>query len=312
MTNPPAPARRIPADLPWTLAIVAGISAGFHMWKVPPFVPLLREELGISLADAGLLIGVVQLSGVLGGLAFGILIETIGVRRSLLIGLGVLAAASLAGGVVSGFGAMLALRALESFGYMLTVVAAPALVRREAQGPALNRAMGWWASYQGISSGAALAIAALLVGVLTRPVWWWALGIVSALVAVAIALVVAPDPPRAQRRTARELLGGIGRTVRAAPPWLVGLTFTAYASGWIAVIGFLPTVYDDAGVDARSAGLLTAVASAANIIGALAGARMLRAGRARAGSSGRAWAGWPCSAGRCSPPVCRSAGRSRR
>ena len=48
MTTPAAAARRIPADLPWALAIVAGISAGFHMWKVPPFVPLLREEFGIE------------------------------------------------------------------------------------------------------------------------------------------------------------------------------------------------------------------------------------------------------------------------
>lgn len=278
MTTPAAAARRIPADLPWALAIVAGISAGFHMWKVPPFVPLLREEFGVNLADAGLLIGVVQLSGVIGGLAFGMLIEAIGVRRSLLIGLGALAVASIAGGFAPGFGWLVGLRAVESFGYMLTVVAAPALVRREAQGPALTRAMGWWASYQGISSGIALAIAAVLAGGLTRQAWWWSLGAFSALVAVALLLLVAPDPPRIERRTAREVLGAIGRTLRSAAPWLVGITFAAYASGWIAVIGFLPTVYDDAGVDPRTAGLLTAVASAANIIGALAGARALRAG----------------------------------
>ena len=290
-------ARRIPADLPWALAIVSGISAGFHLWKVPPFVPLLRDEFGVSLADAGLLIGVVQLAGVIGGLAFGMLIEAIGVRRSLVIGLGVLSAASIAGAFAPGFGWLVGLRAVESFGYMLTVVGAPALVRREAHGPALTRAMGWWASYQGISSGVALAIAALLAGALSRQAWWLSLGGFSALVAVALLLLVAPDPPRAQRRTVREVLGAIGRTVRASAPWLVGLTFTAYSGGWIAVIGFLPTVYADAGVDARTAGLLTAVASAANIIGTLGGARLLRRGtRPRrlvwTGMAGMAVLGW--------------------
>lgn len=297
MTTPREPAPGIRADLPWMLAIIAGVSAGFHLWKAPPFVPLLRDEFGISLADAGLLIGVVQLAGVLGGLAFGILIEAVGVRRSLLIGLGTLAVASIAGGFATGFGGMLALRALESFGYMLTVVAAPALVRRSAEGRRLTAAMGWWASYQGISSGAALAIAALLAGQLTRQAWWWTLGGFSALVAVAIVVAVAPDPPQPVRRSAREVLGAIGRTVRAAAPWLVGVTFTAYALGWIAVLSFLPTVYDAAGVDARTAGLITAVASAANIAGALGGARLLRRGAPPrrlvwTGMAGMAVLGW--------------------
>ena len=279
---------RLRSDLPWIAAVLGGIAAGMHMWKVSPFVPVLRDDFAISLTDAGLLIAVVQLAGVLGGLLFGILIESLGVRRSIVIGLVSLTVASVIGGFVDSFAWLLALRALESFGYMLTIVSAPALVRRVAETHRLTTAMGWWASYQGLASGLTLASAALFVGVVSWQVWWLGTAAVSAAAVALILLVVPADEPHPQRRTARDVFGALRRTVSFPAPWLVGITFTSYALSWIAVIGFLPTVYDAAGIDPRTAGLLTAFASAVNIVGAFVGAFLIRT---KLGPRGVVWIG---------------------
>ncbi|WP_185715053.1 MFS transporter [Gulosibacter macacae] len=275
-------------QLPWIAAVIGGMTAAMHLWKVPPFVPLLRDEFGASLTDAGLLIGIMQLAGVIGGLFFGILIESLGVRRAMVIGLVALTAASVAGAFVGDFGWLLAMRALESFGYMLTIVSAPALVRRVASPERLTTAMGWWATYMGVSSGLTLAAAALFAGTISRQMWWLGTSAVSALAVVFILLVVPADPKAAERRRPREVLASLGRTITVPAPWFVALTFMSYSLSWVAVIGFLPTVYDAVGIGARTAGLLTALASAVNMIGAFSGALLMRT---KLGPRGVVWIG---------------------
>jgi MFS family permease len=58
----------------------------------------------------------------------------------------------------------------------------------------------------------------------------------------------------------------------------VALTFAVYAGQWLAVIGFLPTIYLQAGVSGAATGVLTALAAAVNIGGNIAGGRLLQAG----------------------------------
>jgi hypothetical protein len=58
----------------------------------------------------------------------------------------------------------------------------------------------------------------------------------------------------------------------------VGLAFGAYSSQWLAVIGFLPTIYAQAGVGVGAMAVLTAAAAAANIIGNVASGRLLQRG----------------------------------
>ena len=48
------------------------------------------------------------------------------------------------------------------------------------------------------------------------------------------------------------------------------MTFAVYAGQWLAVIGFLPAIYLEAGVSGAATGLLTALAAAVNMAGNLA------------------------------------------
>jgi MFS transporter, CP family, cyanate transporter len=68
------------------------------------------------------------------------------------------------------------------------------------------------------------------------------------------------------------------RTLAVPGPWLVASTFAMYSGQWLAVIGFLPTIYTQAGVSLATTGLLTALAAAANMAGNIASGRWLQRG----------------------------------
>ncbi|MEU9961355.1 MFS transporter [Streptomyces sp. NPDC050982] len=73
-------------------------------------------------------------------------------------------------------------------------------------------------------------------------------------------------------------LSRIGRTVRAPAPWTAGLVFVCYTLPWMAVVGFLPTIYRDGGMAASWPGVLSAVVGAANAIGSVTTAALMRRG----------------------------------
>ena len=51
-------------------------------------------------------------------------------------------------------------------------------------------------------------------------------------------------------------------TLNAPGPWLVALTFAMYSCQWLSIIGFLPTIYAQAGLSVATAGMLAAFVSA--------------------------------------------------
>ena len=82
---------------PAFIVIIAGMVAALHIGKIPPAIPVLRDALGVSLVEAGFLLSMVQMAGMLGGVFIGLAADGFGLRRSMLLGQLVLASASLAG-----------------------------------------------------------------------------------------------------------------------------------------------------------------------------------------------------------------------
>jgi len=73
------------------LVIVAGVVAALHVGKLPPGIPVLRAELGMTLVQGGFLLSVMQMAGMTLGILAGLLADRMGLRRTMLAGLCLLA-----------------------------------------------------------------------------------------------------------------------------------------------------------------------------------------------------------------------------
>ncbi|MFJ2158845.1 CynX/NimT family MFS transporter [Streptomyces sp. NPDC087856] len=261
----------------WVVVVAAGVAAGLQVWKVPPAVPFLRHDLSLSLVQAGTLLGIVQLAGMLEGLAVSLLAELIGERRCLSGGLVLLCVGSAAGGFAWSAEPLLVSRAVEGAGFILVAVTGPGLIRRTAPPGRLTTAMGFWGAYQGISTFAGLVFGALVLQVVSWRVWWWGMAVL-ALAPLPWVLARVPRDAAGGVRGAADGLARIGRTVRASAPWTAGLVFACYTLPWMAVVGFLPTIYRDGGMTGSWPGVLSAVVGAANAVGSIGTAALIRRG----------------------------------
>lgn len=268
--------------------IAAGVSAALHIGKLPPAVPALQSGLGLGLVEAGFLLSLVQVAGMSLGIFVGLAADSIGLRRSMLIGLALVSCASLLGGFVGtsihdkaqALPLLLALRALEGFGFLLAVMPGPGLIRAMVPARAEKAAMGLWGAYMPLGVALALLAGPGFIAWFDWPGWWWALGLLSAAAAVWV-LCAAPGDGLGKRASASAAEAWPARlrdTASAGGPWTLALAFAVYSSQWMAVIGFLPAIYVDAGVPAGWTAALTALAAAANIVGNVTGGRLLQHG----------------------------------
>jgi len=269
---------------PALLVVLGGIAAALHVGKLPPALPALREALGVSLVQGGFLLSLVQLAGMSLGLAVGLAADSLGLKRTMVAGLLALSAASLLGGWSQSPEELMALRALEGLGFLLASMPAPGLIRRLVHPERMQTALGLWGAYMPFGTAVAFLLGPhVIAGAGWRP-WWWLLSAASLAMAVWLWLALPPDlrhvraglnpsgPPTDAWRAR------LGRTLRSRGPWLIALTFAVYSGQWLAVIGFLPTVYADAGLGAGISAIATALAAAINMAGNIASGLLLRRG----------------------------------
>lgn len=312
-----AQASRMALIEPALLVVLAGVCAALHVGKLPPAIPVLREALGLGLVQAGFLLSAVQIAGMSTGALMGRLADGLGLRRSMLLGLSVLALASLGGAAAQGVSALLWLRFVEGFGFLLVVLPAPSLVRRLVAPERMSQLLGWWGAYMPLGTALALLVGPVFTEAMGWAAWWGLLGAVSAGMALWLAQAVPADsvaaahggaglPTRSPATAKGATQAGIQATTQAASwlrplqqtliapgPWLVAVCFGLYSAQWLSVIGFLPSVYREAQVPGAWVGLLTACVAASNIVGNVAAGRLLQLGRA---SAHLVWLGCACMA----------------
>lgn len=272
---------------PALVVILGGVAAALHVGKLPPAIATLQLALGLTLVQAGFLLSLVQLAGMVFGLAFGVLADGVGAKRSMVLGLALLAAASALGGAADGVAPLMLLRATEGFGFLLAVLPAPGLVRRLVAPGRVNAMLGLWGAYMPMATALALLAGPLAIAMLGWRGWWWLLAAASLAMAAWLAAAV-PAPPAAAQPGSAGAAGPAGtllpwrtrlaRTLAAPGPWLVALSFWLYSGQWLAVIGFLPAIYAAAGLGAGATALLTALAAGVNMIGNIGAGRLLQRG----------------------------------
>ena len=273
---------------PALVVILAGVSAALHVGKLSPALPVLRDALGVTLLQAGFLLSLVQLAGMTLGLAVGLAADGLGLKRSMLAGLLVLALASLLGGWARDPQTLLLLRAVEGFGFLLVSMPAPSLIRHLVSARRMSAVLGWWGAYMPLGTASALLCGPLVIAWAGWQVWWWGLAVLTLIMALWLWRVVPPDQVRVAGQAASAAatqaegtsswLHRLQQTLRSRGPWLVALSFAMYSSQWLAVIGFLPTIYAQAGLAAGTTAVLTALVAAVNMVGNIASGRLLTRG----------------------------------
>ena len=274
-----SPASQPHPHAPW-IVILAGVSAALHVGKLPPAIPALQADLGITLVQAGFLLSLVQLASMALGIVAGLMADGIGLRRSMLAGLGMLTVAGLAGGWAHDATSLLVLRAVEGVGVLLVTVPAPSLVRRTVAPAQMTRMLGFWGAFMPFGTAVALLLGPLVIGAGRWPAWWWLTAALTAAMALWVRAVVPRDPHAHQRRAAdgerwpQRLVATLG----SRGPWLGALTFGVYSAQWLAVIGFLPALYQQSGWGGARGAVLTALVAAVNMLGNIAAGRLLHRG----------------------------------
>src|SRR6201996_5613964 len=214
-------------------------------------LPVIRTDLHLNTSSLQWIVSAYVLG--YGGLLLlgGRAADLLGRRRVFLVALGLFAAASLLGGLVSGAALLIAARFIKG---MAAAVTAPAglslLTTTFPEGPMRNRAISIYSAFG--ASGFSLGL--VLSGVLTEVSWRWTL-LLPAPVALITLLAAIPLLPRGEsaRRHGRrfDLPGGL--TVTAAMLLLVYTVVSAQQAGWASA----PTIASFAVVAVLLAGFIT-------------------------------------------------------
>ncbi len=209
--------------------------AAMHIGKLPPTVPILQAELGISLVQAGFLLSLVQAAGMTLALLLGSYTAKIGLKRCVLLGLSLLAGASFVGGFVHSFSALLSLRVIEGFGFLLITLSGPAFIRQLVAVEQLPAKMGLWSAYMGGGMGIGLRSTPFLLTILDWQGLWMCFGLLS----FALAIIIYKAVPSVQISTqAIAIFELIKSTLSHPPAWILALVFGVYAGQWFSLVGF--------------------------------------------------------------------------
>jgi MFS family permease len=199
-----------------------------------PLLPHFLHEFGLSKSRAGGLVAAYAGGALVGGLAGGIAASHLGPRRAVLIGLGLMGAASLGFGFAGDFWTLFSARSLQGLsGGFLWSGALPWLIAatpRERRGEALGNAMG--AAVFGAMFGPVLGAAAALAG---RGV------VFSALAAVSVALAVWTlrfEPAPAEKMS----FAALGRAVHEQT-FQRGIVLMALGSLMFGILGVLAPLH---------------------------------------------------------------------
>lgn len=256
--------------------ILSGVVAALQIGKLPPALPEISQALGMTLTQSGFLLSFIQLAGMTLALAIGMSADTFGAKRSMLLGLFLLGLASAMGSMATGVASLMVWRILEGLGFLFVVLPAPGLIRQHVNALQLRKLLGYWGAY--MPAGTALT---LLLGPLWLPEWgwrsWWCLFAVLSWVMALVLWRVVPANTSVTTATIH-WQQRLRETLSAPGPWWVTLCFGMYSGQWLAVVGFLPSIYTQAGLSGATLGFLTAIAAAVNILGNMMSGRLLQRG----------------------------------
>jgi MFS transporter, DHA1 family, inner membrane transport protein len=259
------------------LLIGSGVVAAAQIGKAIISIPLIRADMSIGLDVAGLIVATFASLGASIGVGLGAVVERLGVRRSLIGGMGLIATGNLIGAAAPDASILLAARLVEGIGFFGAVLAIPSTLARVVDENRRDFVMAAWSAYMPTGIMLMLLLAPLLESVGWRAIWQF-----NALLAAACTLLLAlyaPELPRKTGVAAGHLLTQVARVLRHRQSITLAVAFFAYSCQIFSMAFALPLVLTSAhGVALGSAGLLSAAVLAVSAAGHVLSGFLLRAG----------------------------------
>lgn len=253
------------------LVILAGIVSALHVGKGPIALPEMLNAFNRSLAELSGVLSVLAIVGVIGGTAVGAVVQRLGDRRILFTGLVVLGLASMIGAAAPSYGWLITTRIVEGLGFLVVVVAAPAVLNRLTPPAQRSMVFGFWGTFMGIGIALSMLLGPLLGN------WqrlWLFDGVLALVMAVCVGLrVPASSGPR------MDASHDVRSVLRSRPTIQLALAFAVYNLQFFAMMSFLPSfLMQRVGLSIGQAGIASSVIVLANAAGNVFGGLRLQSG----------------------------------
>ena len=272
----------MPHRTSWPLVFslfLAGVAVAFQIGKMPPALGALQADLNLGLVSAGWAVSIFSLIAAALGVAFGAIAARFGPALTVVLGMVLAAAAGAAGASIDTMPLLLLSRAVEGFGFILTVVSVPPLIMAVTAAPDRPVALGLWGAYMPVGTSTMLFLAGPLVGLYGWRVTWLVTAGMIMVSAIAVYLASQKVLERSQAIRVRVPLSAVLVLARRPVPLLSAFIFGCYALQYLALFSFLPLVLIRVnGMAIGSAAALTACAALSNAAGNMAAGFLLRAG----------------------------------
>jgi predicted MFS family arabinose efflux permease len=259
------------------LLIGSGVVASAQIGKAVISVPLICGDLALGVGVAGLIVAIFATMGATAGIGAGVVVRRLGVRRSLVGGMGTVALGNLIGAEASSELVLLAARIIEGVGFFGVVLAIPSMLAELLPRDARDFVMAIWSAY--MPAGIMLMLfAAPLLSLIGWRNFWRANALTAGICAVLLA-IYAPAVSAKAREPAGRFFSEVMTVLRHPSCVVLAFAFFAYSCQIFSLTFALPLLLTSAHhVALGAAGLLSALALAVSTIGHLSSGFLLRAG----------------------------------
>jgi len=232
----------------WIVLLVllaASVAAPLNQFKVPPILPLLMEIFHLPLGQAGGLMSVFTLTGLILALPSGFILQRLGYRTTGLVAVGSVILGSALGALSGTAGLLFFSRVVEGVGVSLMAVTAPVIIALWFAVERRATAMGIWATWYPLGVIIMLLIAPGMAERWQWPsVWWFG----CAFGAIGFILFFVFIRPRAEERTPRVRFSGadLRQVLQNRTLWLLCAFFFLFNLAMIAFATWVPTYLNQA------------------------------------------------------------------
>ena len=248
------------------VAYLAGCIGAAHIGKVVAALPLLIEELDLSLSEAGWLLSLFTLVSAGVGVFLGMLADRFGAARLAVVGLVITALGSYASSIGETFPWMIAFRLVEGLGFILTIVCCPALISRSVADKDRPLAMGLWGSFIPVGVSVSMLATPLIVDLQGWRGVWIDIGALNLFWAGLVLIVFVRG-----KQVTNHVMPAISELVapiKRRGPLMLVLGFACYSALYQAVTALLPTMLvSDYDMLLANAAYLGAFVVMANMVG---------------------------------------------